>query len=42
MKVATWRGESRFTIDEAPDPARIEVNISTLRQRWPPSWAPAP
>jgi L-iditol 2-dehydrogenase len=21
MKVATWRGESRFTIDEAPDPA---------------------
>ena len=21
MKIATWRGESRFTIDEAPDPA---------------------
>ncbi len=21
MKVATWRGESRFTIDDAPDPA---------------------
>jgi L-iditol 2-dehydrogenase len=21
MKVATWRGESRFTLDEAPDPA---------------------
>src|SRR2546428_3716986 len=33
MKVATWRGEARFTIDEVPDPApgpgQVVVDINT-------------
>jgi len=33
MKVATWRGEARFTIDEVPDPApgpgQVVVDIHT-------------